>query len=355
MELVYDDKSRRELICRMYQDIFHDPQTFADYYFDVVYPKNQVLMAWDGSSPVGMIHLNPYRMKISDCEFDAHYIVAVATKKEARRKGVMRNMLFKVLNDMAERGEPFTYLMPADRAYYEPFDFVFVMDWTETEIIGAEGIPAGEVRPFREADTEKVLEFLNRQIQSYDIYTVMDAAYLRQAAAEAESQGGSLMVWKEHGRISGVFAYGREDNTVYVRLGFAGEEESFLDMLRVSFPGKKIEISAGCLKKGTRVPKIMFRITCLEALCRCLKGRTGREFILTIKDPIIEKNSGTFLFSPSKDGTKIQKTEEKAEGELTIGELSKAVFGYEGEEILEMYPCLKELIPMDAVYITEEV
>ena len=108
MELVYDDKSHRDLIFQMYQDVFKDPEKFAEYYFDVIYPKNQVLMAWDGSRPKGMIHLNPYRMKISDKEFDAHYIVAVATRKEMRRKGVMRKMLCRVLNDMAERNEPFT-------------------------------------------------------------------------------------------------------------------------------------------------------------------------------------------------------------------------------------------------------
>ena len=46
MELVYDDKSHRDLIFQMYQDIFKDPEKFAEYYFDVIYPKNQVLMAW---------------------------------------------------------------------------------------------------------------------------------------------------------------------------------------------------------------------------------------------------------------------------------------------------------------------
>ena len=157
MELVYDDKSHRDLIFQMYQDVFKDPEKFAEYYFDVIYPKNQVLMAWDGSRPKGMIHLNPYRMKISDKEFDAHYIVAVATRKEMRRKGVMRKMLCRVLNDMAERNEPFTYLIPADKAYYEPFDFVFVMDWTETEITGEEGAVTGSLEPFREDDTQEVL------------------------------------------------------------------------------------------------------------------------------------------------------------------------------------------------------
>lgn len=355
MELVYDDKSHRDLIFQMYQDVFKDPEKFAEYYFDVIYPKNQVLMAWDGSRPKGMIHLNPYRMKISDKEFDAHYIVAVATRKEMRRKGVMRKMLCRVLNDMAERNEPFTYLIPADKAYYEPFDFVFVMDWTETEITGEEGAVTGSLEPFREDDTQEVLRFLNRQIRSYDIYTVINPDYLKQAAKEAKSQDGDLMVFREHGEIAGVFAYGKEKDTIYVRLGFGTEEKRFLEMISRTFPGSKIEISAGCVKRGSKVPKIMFRITSLEALCRCLRSRKKIEFVLTVTDPVIGKNNGTFLFSASKDGTEIRPSSKKAEGELSIGDFSKAVFGYGGEDVLERHPFLRELIPLDAVYITEEV
>lgn len=355
MELVYDDKSHRDLIFQMYQDIFKDPEKFAEYYFDVIYPKNQVLMAWDGVWLQGMIHLNPYRMKISDKEFDAHYIVAVATRKEMRRKGVMRKMLCRVLNDMAERGEPFTYLIPADKAYYEPFDFVFVMDWAETEITGEAGAVTGSPEQFRGDDTQEVLRFLNRQIRSYDIYTVIDQDYIQQAAREAKSQDGDLMVFREHGEITGVFAYGKEKDTVYIRLGFGTDEKRFLEMISRTFPDNKIEISAGCLKQGKKVPKIMFRITSLEALCRCLKSRKKTEFILTVTDPVIGKNNGTFLFSASKDGTEIRPSSKKAVGELSIGDFSKAVFGYGGEEVLERHPCLRELIPLDAVYITEEV
>mgnify|MGYP001343242095 FL=1 len=79
------------------------------------------------------------------------------------------------------------------------------------------------------------------------------------------------------------------------------------------------------------------------------------EFVLTVTDPVIGKNNGTFLFSASKDGTEICPSSKKAEGELSIGDFSKAVFGYSGEDVLERHPFLRELIPLDAVYITEEV
>ena len=51
-----------------------------------------------------------------------------------RRQGIMAAMLTKCLNDMHQKRQPFTYLMPANKAYYEPFQFTFVMDWEETMI-----------------------------------------------------------------------------------------------------------------------------------------------------------------------------------------------------------------------------
>ena len=141
------------------------------------------------------------------------------------------------------------------------------------------------------------------------------------------------MVFREHGEIAGVFAYGKEKDTIYVRLGFGTEEKRFLEMISRTFPGSKIEISAGCVKRGSKVPKIMFRITSLEALCRCLRSRKKNKFVLTVTDPVIGKNNGTFLFSASKDGTEICISSKKAEGELSIGDFSKAVFGYSGEDV----------------------
>ena len=47
MILSYDTKKEEEKnqIFAMYQEIFQDPELFAQYYFDMVYPDNRVLMA----------------------------------------------------------------------------------------------------------------------------------------------------------------------------------------------------------------------------------------------------------------------------------------------------------------------
>ena len=206
MELVYDDKSHRDLIFRCIRIFLRTLKSLRSINFDVIYPKKSGAHGMgrqpaERDDPSESVPHEKFQIR----NLTAHYIVAVATRKEIRRQGIMRKMLHRVLNDMAERGEPFTYLIPADKAYYEPFDFVFVMDWTEIEITGEAGAVTESLESFQEAETQEVLRFLNRQIRSYDIYTVIDPEYLQQAAKEAKSQDGDLMVFREHGEITGVF------------------------------------------------------------------------------------------------------------------------------------------------------
>lgn len=70
-------------------------------------------------------------MIMNGYEFMADYIVAVATEKAFRHQGCMRKLLEKALNDMADQGMPFTFLMPASESIYAPFDFVWICPYTE--------------------------------------------------------------------------------------------------------------------------------------------------------------------------------------------------------------------------------
>ena len=122
MEVQYDSKENIDAIRDLWQEAFHDPEAFADYYFEQVFPKNQVLVAKEKDGIRSMLHLNPYVWNCQQIIF--HYIVGVATRENCRRQGYMARCLTKALQDMEGNGEPFTYLMPANPEYYKPFQFV---------------------------------------------------------------------------------------------------------------------------------------------------------------------------------------------------------------------------------------
>ena len=99
-------------------------------------------------------------------EVDAYYYVAVATKEKCRHQGMMRRLLYKSLNDIHNEGHPFAYLMPANRAIYEPFDFRIVYQQKKVDLPHTP-----------EMANEKMAEL-------FDVYTLQDDWYVEKMLEE---------------------------------------------------------------------------------------------------------------------------------------------------------------------------
>lgn len=155
--IVWDDGTKKQRVYEMWEDNFHDPVSYANFYFNEVYGKNEVLlneeMSADENIVKGMLHLNPYTLHVKGQQAEAKYIVGVATDEEYRRQGVMRELLVKTFQELRSRGELFTYLMPADENYYLPFDFRFGMAQVEQEL---EYLP--ELRKETEKQAKDIIE-----------------------------------------------------------------------------------------------------------------------------------------------------------------------------------------------------
>lgn len=177
MELVYDGKENKEGIYSLWQTVFQDSEAFAAYYFQWVYSKNQVIVAKEGTEIRSMLHLNPYRWQWNDggdkeTVLDLHYIVGVATALDFRRQGFMADCMIKALQDMERNGEPFTYLMPANKAYYEPFQFV---------ALKAE-------KRWRPQEHPEL-------VWNYQMYPVRSAGYKSRLKAEMQCENGDIIEW----------------------------------------------------------------------------------------------------------------------------------------------------------------
>lgn len=356
MDLSYENKERESDIYQMYQEIFEDPEEFARYYFQEIYPGNKVLAAQEKDEIRGMIHLNPYKVRVGQKDWRLHYIVAVAVREQYRRQGIMAQMLKRCLNDMARNGEPFTYLMPADRAYYEPFGFAFIMDWIEAQTKGQKAEKQGVIVPAAEENYDEISLFLEEFLKKFCVYTVPDKAYLKRTQLESQSSEGNLMIWKKGGRMRGVFAQGIEDGKAFIRWAFSKEPKQMLEQIKEYFPDRMIEFTGGNIIQGERVPKIMARITCLKAWEEILKAGENISFRLNIEDSLIRENNGTFCFEGGKEGVKIRKEKEDGDAEkILVEDLTRVFFGYDTEQILNQYPCLKSILPAGPVYISEEV
>lgn len=364
MEVIYQQDKEEQPIYEMYQKIFEDPEPFARYYFDEVYQTNQVLLAKDGKQILGMIHLNPYHIRAGKHIYTLNYIVAVAVWKEYRRQGIMASMLTKCLNDMHREGQPFTYLMPADRAYYEPFQFRFVMDWEESMIdqtkeqnkIDKVSCQQDKIQEADEAEYDKIAKFLELFMQQYKIYTIPDKQYLKRLSKESQSGDGHLMTYYEDGQLQGVFAESFEEDEVYIRWAYSLKPESMLEQLKQRYRDKKIYITEGNLTDGEKIPKIMARITNLEAWGEILQVKNDFTFRLMIKDPYIKDQDGVFQFRSLNHKISIQRIDTTEwEDEISIDELTQVFFDYDAGQILNKHEYLKDIVPAGPIYISEEV
>ena len=138
----YLSREEKGLTKKLYREAFpEDSDQFMDYYYAEKASSdddnsNEILVCEDGKEIVAMSHLNPYLVRLRDREYWLKYIVAVATKETHRRQGLMRSMIIQFFQDMYREGEePFTFLQPANPAYYEPFDLTFVNNYIETQML----------------------------------------------------------------------------------------------------------------------------------------------------------------------------------------------------------------------------
>ena len=197
---------------RLWETIFtEDTPEFLDYYYSVKTNDNEIYVIEDNGEIVSMLHLNPYEMRVQDKVYHTHYIVAVATDERYRKRGLMRQLLNHAMHVMADRDEPFTFLMPADEAIYKPFGFEFIYEQKREKVAGKkpQDITLTITRAGEE-DCQQIAEFANEYLKEYDVVTCRDAKYYNMILSEQVSENGGILVARRDGKIEGVFCYAKE-------------------------------------------------------------------------------------------------------------------------------------------------
>ncbi len=232
-------------IRELWDEIFDDPEAFAEYYFREVCLQNRILLAFVGDALAGMVHLNPYDISVYGKKKRCYYVVGVSVRPEFRGRGVMRQMMKRAIADMKAEGCLFTFLMPEREEYYESLGFEKVyhtleldIDITELEeedtvpddLSGEEGYYMKHIDEVQKEDAHylsvlaaEINEVLSKR---YQIYAHRTASYLESMCMEHTCQNGGVIAVYEDGmrmedgqaeeRLAGLFAYDVYDDTMYV-------------------------------------------------------------------------------------------------------------------------------------------
>ena len=199
---------------KLWEEIFaEDTPQFLDYYYTVKTAENEIYVIEEDDKIVSMLHLNPYQMRIGDKLYQTHYIVAVATDENYRKRGYMAELLNYTMQVMKDRGEPFTFLMPVAEAIYKPFGFEFIYEQKRGTVTGKQY--EGEKLTFamaKEEDCQEMANYANANLQAYDIVTWRDAEYYRTLLKEHASEDGGILLVKENETIVGVFCFAKGEH-----------------------------------------------------------------------------------------------------------------------------------------------
>lgn len=345
-EIVYDKKTpeEKQQIFRMYQEIFQDPEPFADYYFQYCYRKNRVLKLVREGNPASMLHLNPYILNWQGKQYPVSYIVAVATDSRYRRQGLMAKLLNRAFQDLYEEGQLFTYLIPAKEAYYTPFDFTYVMNWQEVKG-DQNGKAVGRVEQDNVWNIEKIVpsmyeeaaEWLNQKRgEFFDLWIQAGESYIEQQDAEMQSESGGLYFLCRNGEKLGFFSAGIEEDTLFctnVWLPEQIDEDTLEKILFQYFHKKKIEvIFPGQNPSGffycESVPKIMVRMICLEKFLERMRADQEISIVLEVEDTFVPENNGCFFWRAGREGSYVEKLENQSGWKIGIRRLTGILFGY---------------------------
>ena len=308
----YLKKEEKVLTKPLYKEaFFEDSDNFVEYYYSEKTKDNRILADIEGTSIRSMIMLNPYTISVFGKKYSLDYIVAVATKKEYKRQGYMRRLLDKVLIDMNSEKVPFTYLIPANKDYYLPFDFAFVArknaydaDLSSFKKSVLKGIK------FDGKEACEILRFINNEVsKGNDVYTYRDMHYFERELKEISSEDGFINIYREG-----------DDIVAY---------ESFWGLEKIEL--KERIVSSSIAKREYGKENIMVRITDVAELLSNFRSNKDIDIIIKINDNVVEAQNAYFRVQMGKDFAnvcKVSDAKDSAFVEFDIADFTSWIFGY---------------------------
>lgn len=353
----------------LWQEAFpEDSESFADYYYEHKVKDNRILVKEEDGRIVSMLHLNPYMVQVKKQIYKLDYIVGVATAADCRKQGHMRDLLYAMLGDLYQEQTPFTFLMPADRRIYEPFDFTYIFDQPKWKLrpeferrLGEDelkkpipkkgGLLRRPWQTLSELDIQRLSDWVNGWLAArFQVYCKRDEAYMERLARELASEDGYLELLYLLQEVNGQ----RWANMT----GLYGEWGLKQREVRTLLCGSEYIQDA-----DTPKPAIMARIVDLKEMLRsiCLRrgwkaGEPEEECLgVCVIDHIIKDNQGDFIWHLNREGSWLEPVEDAAGRdmifhEVSIAQLAGWLFGY------EVMPGWMEAVePLRGVYLDEVV
>lgn len=347
---------------KLWEEIFiEDTPEFLDYYYSVKIAENEIYVIEEDGKIVSMLHLNPYQLQVGKKIVDGHYIVAVATDANYRRRGLMAKLLRTAMEDMRKNGEPFTFLMPAAEAIYYPHGFRYVYRQKQGKISGkAISDSSLQIVQASKNDCVMLAEFANEFIEKeYEVFARRDSHYYEVVLDEQISENGGIILVKDKNQLVGCFMYAKgEEYEIREPLFLDGYKDAFEQAVYSLTQDEHVEVK--CLAYGAEEKlMIMAKVLDIPKLFECMEAKEEVNLCLEICDEPHGEIWGRFHVS-GKDQVTVRKVSEDMEAtQISIGMLTSLVFCYLDVEKVELPEQFKKewkkIKPLSKLFLNEIV
>ncbi|BBF45188.1 acetyltransferase [Lachnospiraceae bacterium KM106-2] len=363
-------KEHESKLRKLWKDCFGDTENYMDFYFDEK-PKDSVVFAiFDEEMLCSMLWLNPYEMYVNGQRKDAYYIVGVATDQNYRSRGFMRSLLLESFAFLYNKGDAFTYLMPAAEAIYAPYDFRFIYDKERLQV--KEDLRIEEISPYEvlswkmlsASEKENAVIFVNEiLVQNFSLATARSVAYYDRLDHEMHACNGEVIVFYENGQMAGIVPFMQEEGQVEVAEAVFQHKVS-ISVISAAIAKWYPEAKIGFLESysldkqlsGEKKPMIMARIINMEQFLKVLTIDEDCSIIIGVKDSFIKENEGNYQITFESGMTHVMKTNDPAEIIMDIAEWTSYFFGYYESKREDLHLTdLKKIHKIKSKYINEIV
>ena len=352
---------------------FNEGEEVENCYFENKYRAENTVVAELDGDVVASIHLNQHTIKFGNKEENVSYVVGVSTLPEARGKGMMKSLMNLSFEEMYNRGQNVSILMPIDFRLYRRFGFENCYDMMEHRI-NIEDLSAFRIeRDFKrakESDIDNLIDIYNKSNRRLNGYTVRGKQRYENMFKEVAADGGHIYICSDNGVYDGYVIYAINEGKFFVREVYFSNTNALKSILAFIYNHntqcdkvvimEDVRNTIGNTLKNPKTsesllkPFMMGRVVnmdgCfinmadyLECAYKYLEKLDGdfESVVISVKDKYIPQNTANYCLKFRDNDysfEKLEYNEENADLVLDINQISQLIFGYKDiDDVLDLY------------------
>ncbi len=337
---------------KIWRIVFNDSYEYIEWYFENIYPKNNVLVELERDEIIGNIHVNRYSFMINK-RFEGNFLVGIAVLPEYQGQRVMEKMMLKLLRESYEKGDEAIFLTPIDSKIYSKYGFSYISslysykcEFSHFANLKREYTVKRIENSFLNTQFyEKISKFYGERMRSFFLKVERDVRRYEELISELRCENGEIYVaYNETMDIKGYMFLLKKEEDIQVKEILVSDEKSLNSLLTILYSFKNYYRKAciitpknldlerylssdfGILK--VVINKLQARILKAEKVLERLSESLSENETLVVRvlDEIILENNGVFQIT--QNGVKYTKEYDEIDISLDIKELSTLAYGF---------------------------